>query len=1310
MQTQQSLRDSLNKAYLKRKISRADIDCFKTNLRQLLDGVVEGETEEFHKNLIATFLKDTWYKNQHSINTKDRKDLVIHNGAKSSSDVGVLIEVKRPSNHAEMPTLRNFNVKATQELLLYYLRERASGNTGLRHLVITNLYEWFIFDAGEFEKIITANRNLLREFQEFEERRLVNESTDYFYREIAAPALANIELQHVYFDLRTEFPRRHPREGGDPESKVLFPSAPLRERSLSGAEANLPQGSDARLALLYKVLSPPHLLKQPFVNDSNTLDKEFYDELLHIIGLTEVKVRGQKLIQRLPAGSRHEASLLENTIDTLHQGDKLANLPNRYHYGDNEEMQLFNVALELVITWINRVLFLKLLEAQLVNYHHGDRDYAFLDIADVPTFHVLNGLFFEILALPPSQRGGALAAQFARVPYLNSSLFEINQLERWTFGISGLDGAKVLSLWRATVLKDNNGKRRGGVLPTLQYLFEFLGAYDFGSEGGGEIQEQNKTLIGAAVLGLIFEKINGYKEGSFFTPGFITTFMCRQTLELAVLNKFNEVRESDLREFTHLNDIYNWIHRESTIAEANALINQLKICDPAVGSGHFLVSALNEIIAIKARLGILADGEGRLLHGYSVTVENDELIVVDPNGALFEYHPENHEAQRVQETLFNEKRTIIENCLFGGDINANSVKICRLRLWIELLKNAYYVGARLGRAQNGRTQNGHDENPSQGTPEACPYGQLETLPNIDINIKHGDSLVSRFGLQADVGNAMRGGKWTVESYLNAVKTYQASRTREDKQQLRQLLGSIKNDFREHTSPGGPQQRKLANLRNQLGELTHGRLFEPTPAQQKADAKKAQKLQQEIETLQSEIDEIRKSTFYENATEWRYEFPEVLDAQGNFTGFDVVIGNPPYIRQEELKAYKKYFSQAYESTFAGTADLYVYFVERGISLLKPRGIFCYILPNKWMRAGYGKALRRYLQTLQLRLVADFGDLPVFDEATTYPCILQLSKSSPHHDFAAVAIKTLDFKTSLDDYVEAHKSTFSPDDLQEDGWNLGDQKVLSLLEKLKNAGTPLGEFVDHQIYYGVKTGLNEAFVIDAQTRARLIAEDPGSEKIIKPFLAGRDIKRYEQPKSERFLIFTRRGIEIDKYPAIKRYLEQFKERLEPKPAHYQGSNWPGRKQGKYAWYEIQDAVDYYAEFEKTKIIIPAIVKSASYAWDAEGFYSNDKTSIIPDAEKYLLGILNSKAVDFYLKQIASTKQNGYFEYKPVYVSQLPICHLTAEQKVLLEEQVEKVLSAKAQTPQADTTQWESAIDALVYELYGLTAEEIEVVEGV
>jgi adenine-specific DNA-methyltransferase len=287
--------------------------------------------------------------------------------------------------------------------------------------------------------------------------------------------------------------------------------------------------------------------------------------------------------------------------------------------------------------------------------------------------------------------------------------------------ISNLKDDKTIPIFSQTVLKDQQGKKRTGNISTLQYLFEFLDAYDFGAEGGEEIQEDNKTLINASVLGLIFEKINGYKDGSFFTPGFITMYMCRETIRKAVVQKFNETKKWNCKD---IEELYDKIEDRK---EANKIVNSIKICDPAVGSGHFLVSALNEMIAVKNDLKILQDRDGKRLKEYQVEVVNDELIVTDEEGELFEYNPSNKESQRIQETLFHEKQTIIENCLFGVDINSNSVKICRLRLWIELLKNAYYKNAT----------------------------ELETLPNIDINIKCGNSLVSRFAIDADLKQALK---------------------------------------------------------------------------------------------------------------------------------------------------------------------------------------------------------------------------------------------------------------------------------------------------------------------------------------------------------------------------------------------------------------------------------------------------------------------------------------------------------------------------------------------------------------------------
>lgn len=446
---------------------------------------------------------------------------------------------------------------------------------------------------------------------------------------------------------------------------------------------NADKQDDNILIALYKLLSPEHLLKLPFTNDSNSLDKSFYTELLHIIGLAETKEGGKKLIGRKKEGERNLGSLMESAIVQLESLDKISRLEKGHRFGATNNERLFNVALELSITWINRILFLKLLEAQLINYNKGDKSFSFLNLERVRNFDDLNSLFFQVLARKPEERKGEVKKLFAKVPYLNSSLFEPTEIEHNGLFISQLRDTQ-LPIIGSTVLKDKTGKKRTGQLATLEYLFEFLNAYDFAGESAEEIQEDNKTLINASVLGLIFEKINGYKDGSFFTPGFITMYMCRETIRRAVVQKFNDAKKWNCQD---INQLYDKIDDKK---EANSIINSLKICDPAVGSGHFLVSALNEIIAIKNDLKILSDGEGKRLKEYSVEVVSDELIVTDEDGKIFEYNPKNKESQRIQETLFHEKQTIIENCLFGVDINHNSVKICRLRLWIELLKNAYY--------------------------------------------------------------------------------------------------------------------------------------------------------------------------------------------------------------------------------------------------------------------------------------------------------------------------------------------------------------------------------------------------------------------------------------------------------------------------------------------------------------------------------------------------------------------------------------------------------------------------------------------
>ena len=253
----------------------------------------------------------------------------------------------------------------------------------------------------------------------------------------------------------------------------------------------------------------------------------------------------------------------------------------------------------------------------------------------------------------------------------------------------------------------------------------------------------------------------------------------------------------------------------------------------------------------------------------------------------------------------------------------------------------------------------------------------------------------------------------------------------------------------------------------------------------------------------------------NAFDWKTGFAEVFERGG----FDAVIGNPPYVRQEGLGELKDYFARHYR-VYHGVADLYAYFLEKGVSLLRPAGLFSYIVANKWMRANYGAPLRRWLKEQHIEEIIDFGDLPVFTKATTYPCILRISKEEAAESFSACQVKTLSF-SSLEQYVRDNSYEVLQKDLDDTGWSLAEEKTQKLLMKLKGSGVPLGEYVGGKVYYGIKTGLNEAFVIDEATRKRLIAEDPRSEELIKPFLAGRDIKRYEQPRSDKYLILIPRG---------------------------------------------------------------------------------------------------------------------------------------------------------------------------------------------
>ena len=1221
---------TLNKAYLKEKVTRNHIELFKKNLQQLLSRINEQESEENLKNVIADFLKNTWYKDEFEINTKDRKDLVIHTGKTAKEPVGVILEVKKPSNKAEMISQAKPNAKALQELILYYLRERVDhNNTDIKYLIVTNIYEWFIMDEVWFEKNVFRNIKLKKDYENW---KLSGKDTKFFYDSIAKAFLDEVteELPATYFDVRTY------------EKYVI----------------NTNKEDDTKLIGLYKILSPAHLLKQPFINDSNSLDTKFYVELLHIIGLEEIKDGSKKLIKR--KAKPDEASLIENTIIKLEDKDALRNISNLSTFGANKEEQLFNVALELCITWVNRVLFIKLLEAQLYKYHKGNKDYLFLNSKLVFDFDELSNLFFQVLAEKPESRRSHIQEKFSKVPYLNSSLFERIELERQTINISELDNRLQLPLSNSSVLKDDKGKRKAGTLPTLQYLFEFLDAYDFTSEGGEEIQEENKNLINASVLGLIFEKINGYKDGSFFTPGFVTMYMCKETIRRSVLQKFNDTKGWHC---DTIDGLYNKIEDKK---EANKIINSLHICDPAVGSGHFLVSALNEMIAIKSELKILQDATGKSLRDYHVEVVNDELIITDEDGKLFDYNPQNKESQRIQETLFHEKETIIENCLFGVDINPNSVKICRLRLWIELLKNAYY------------------------TP-ASNYIELETLPNIDINIKCGNSLISRFALDATLKPALKKSNFSITAYRSAVQTYRQAESKEEKREMEKLIDAIKNNFQAEIGRESKQYKDLAKLEIKYFELYEGRLFDQKISKQEAKARTD--ISDLIEKKKKEIEEIKGNKIYENAFEWRFEFPEVLNNDGDFIGFDVVIGNPPW-GAEMKENFLKHIKISHQDIIVRMVDSFMFFIDLTLSLKSSKGIICQIIPDVVLYQSDNLLLReKIFKYVQLTLALNLGDR-IFEDVARPSCIILMTSEQNNKTFVGeynIELKGIsnDLLTELntDFFLQIPNKVISTKNI----------KGYSLLKRLQ--GENLLSLIDEDgIQRGISPDLKEAFIVDAE----IIKKHNLENDFIHPTLTGgRDTKKYLAKDIGKRILYTKRDDETSQIKNIIKYVDSFKAKITCKEVI----------EGKHPIWALHRARESKI-FEKEEKIIGVITGDRiNVSLDREKIYATDGLYLFSSNGKYsnvlLVGILNS-SLSTYLYRLLSMEVNRTLaQIKPTTLQYLPFKFKNENLIPELEVKVQSIIE-NLEVENGDVSILEKEIDHLVFQLYGLSKDEIDLIE--
>lgn len=1193
-----SPKQALNKAYQRQKPFRNEFNNFIENLIKLLNELNPKESEEHNKNYVAKFLEKSFYSHN-LINTSGKIDLAVYLGKDAKSKVGVIGEVKAPSEKNDMPAKDNLNVKAMHQVILYYMRERIEEkNDDIKSIFITNGYEWFIFDAKLFEKLFYKNKELEERYKLWATDKKVSNNTDHFYKEIAADFLNNLDadIEFVHFDLR-----KYEKE--------------IKTKT----------NDEKKLISLYKIFSKPFLLKEQFTNDSNSLDKAFYNELLYIIGLEEVKEGSKKLIRRKDEEKRDAGAIIENTIEKLKSKDTVTYFKDADKFGEDDEEKLFNIALQLNITWINRILFLKLLEAQLVNYNQGNTDYKFLDTKVITEYDDLDELFHDVLAKRSNERE-KVRKVFKKIPYLNSSLFERSEFERNTLFISELKDHFKIPLHPSTVLKDEKDNRFKGELSTLNYLLKFLDAYDFSTESTGEeIQEEGKSLINASVLGLIFEKINGYKEGSFFTPGFITMYMSRETLRHAVVQKFNDTLKCNYKDFEELKvDIDR---TKEGREKANDIINSIKVCDPAAGSGHFLVSVLNEIIAIKSELGVLCYRDGSRVQNYSVEIANDELIITDiETEGIFKYHLNQKgnvidELQRMQEALFHEKQVIIENCLFGVDINTNSVNICRLRLWIELLKNSYYT-------------------------KKTGYKELETLPNIDINIKQGNSLISRFELGDQVFT--KGDRTSLELYKMNVKLYKNADDRDKRRELKDSIDRIRERIKGiYVDPLKDEKKKLRNMQGELDKLqSQISGFEDEKLEEKKE-----KLKKKIDKKAKEIvkQEEENDLIYRDAFEWRFEFPEVLDENGNFEGFDVVIGNPPYGRylgmSEEVKKLLKR-----QEIYGSTGDIAEAFINRVIkNILKPNTQFSFIIPKGFSYVKSWKNIRQYfLEHLNIFSIIDTSQ--AFKEALYEMMIFHVSQEKPFSN----KIKCGFLSEDNSEVFELERAKYS-DRIFYLGFPVN---YLSILNKVNsNSYTIVNDF---DCWYG-KGGMTP------------YTNQKGKGQKL---LTGKEIEKY---------CFHE---EIQSWYLEREYLDEEDNRL-----------------AKTEKVVAQDIVAHILNPKPHIKLTAAIDIEQRLCLNTVMCFASKSKSV---SNKTLLAIINSKFMSFYYYYFVFNQAIRTMHFMPGYADHLPLPNKLSEYDRTMSEFVDQILTAKKENPEADTSALEREIDQLVYKLYGLTEEEIRIVE--
>ncbi len=1193
-----------------KQIDEKDINELKTNIDKLIQEIKNAENsnqqehEPRYRDLFQNFLKNNfYYEDCYTISSKRYIDSCIEKNGK----IQCIVEIKTPNNVNDMINNENFNKKALYEIIAYYINEtRDTTNPNnrikkneyydIKKLMITNLVDYYIFSKESIENIVKGDIE------------------DFFFENN---------------DLKKEEKYKY--------LKQYFNDNPDKLDNLEYVHFNI-FNTENQIQNIHKILSKYYLLneRQQLQFNSHTLNDKFYKEILYIMGLSEIKEKDKKIIK---IDKKINNSMGEQVLKRLLETDTI------------KEEKAEEKAIELLIIWIDRILFIKLFEAQLIYFNGDEKRYHLLDTEKLHDFEDLRNLFFNVLGKNYSNRvflDNEFYNQFKDIPYLNSKLFEEQKAEEEGIKINEIKNIEV-KLMSNSVLKNKNYKS----LPLLNYIIDFLNCYDFGAKKIKEgIKEKSKDIIDASVLGLIFEKLNGYKDGAVYTPSQITSFMAQQVVERCVLKRINKELKWNCKDLDELIFRINVDSSKELFIKINDIINSITYLDPAVGSGHLLVSILNWIIYIKFKLGILMYwefiGSEKVYYepvkNFNIYIEDDTLMVTDTFGEQFRYDKYNSISQKMQKTLFNEKKTIIEKCLFGADISKNAVNICQLRFWIELLKNAYYK----------------EDN------------RMQTLPNIDINIKCGNSLISKIPFEVEekieLKKYLKDVKDTViDKYRKFVKQYIVEEDKYTKSKIKEFIDDFEN-FNIHNKYYEENTFDLLGMQNYNKE-----------------------------------DEEEKE-IYRNSLEWALVYPEITEMvltkngrikANTFKGFDCIIGNPPYIPISKLKSdAKKYKKMGYE-TLNNNGDIYCLFFELAKRLIKKDGIIELITSNKWMRAKYGKELRNFLvNKLNPQLLINFGGTKIFDGVEVNVDILllennQYNKKTNSYKANEHSLKNLNNAIKKDGRIIDFSDQLT--------WIIMSKYDQRIKEKIDKIGTPLQEWkID--IKRGILTGKNEAFEIDEKTKNMIIQKDKNSQNIIVPILKGRNIKPYRINFEQLWLICTHNGyankerIHVEKYPAIKEWLDRFYNDLEK------------RKDQGDTPYNLRNCA-FMDDFKKEKIIYPETTSGAQFVYDTEGYYI-DKTCyfIIGEHLKYIQATLSSKLFEYSYKNIYSSIELGDtgYQYNEHALKLLPIKIPTEKE----ETEIIKIIEKINEDPRQENIE---KLNNKIYHMYEICEEEIEYINN-